>query len=151
MNSANERKFAMVLVAIDGSDLSMKASKFAIDFAKKYASKLFAINVRQIPVGALYASTVGPVGEIIEQQEMEIERCFAEIRKKSADANLELHTETIGHFKSVYADLVEYSERENIDLIVIGSRGKTGFVKLLLGSVASGVVTYARCPVMVIK
>jgi nucleotide-binding universal stress UspA family protein len=47
--------------------------------------------------------------------------------------------------------IVEYAERENIDLIVIGSRGLTGFRKLLLGSVASGVVTYAHCPVLVVK
>jgi nucleotide-binding universal stress UspA family protein len=36
-------------------------------------------------------------------------------------------------------------------MIVIGSRGKTGFKKLLLGSVASGVVTYSHCPVLVVK
>ena len=39
----------------------------------------------------------------------------------------------------------------NVDLIVIGTRGRSGFKKLLLGSVASGVVTYAHCPVMVVK
>jgi nucleotide-binding universal stress UspA family protein len=36
-------------------------------------------------------------------------------------------------------------------LIVIGSRGRTGFKKMLLGSTASGVVTYATCPVMIVK
>jgi nucleotide-binding universal stress UspA family protein len=36
-------------------------------------------------------------------------------------------------------------------LIAIGTRGRSGFKKLLLGSVASGVVTYAHCPVMVVK
>ncbi len=38
-----------------------------------------------------------------------------------------------------------------IDLIVIGTRGRSGFKKLLLGSIASSVVTYAHCPVMVVK
>jgi nucleotide-binding universal stress UspA family protein len=47
--------------------------------------------------------------------------------------------------------IVTYAERENVDLIVIGSRGRTGFKKMLLGSVASDVVTYAHCPVMVVK
>jgi nucleotide-binding universal stress UspA family protein len=47
--------------------------------------------------------------------------------------------------------IVEYAELENIDLLVIGSRGLTGFKKLLVGSVASGVVTYAHCPVLVVK
>jgi nucleotide-binding universal stress UspA family protein len=46
---------------------------------------------------------------------------------------------------------MNFAEKENIDLIVIGTRGRSGFKKLLLGSVASGVVTYAHCSVMVVK
>jgi nucleotide-binding universal stress UspA family protein len=46
---------------------------------------------------------------------------------------------------------VIYSEKNNVDLIVVGTRGRTGFKKMLLGSVASRVVTYAHCPVLVIK
>jgi nucleotide-binding universal stress UspA family protein len=47
--------------------------------------------------------------------------------------------------------IVAYAERENVDLIVIGSRGRSGFKKMLLGSVASDVAKYAYCPVMVVK
>ena len=47
--------------------------------------------------------------------------------------------------------LVDHSKRNNIDLIIVGTRGRTGFKKLLLGSVASGIVTSAHCPVLVIK
>ena len=47
--------------------------------------------------------------------------------------------------------LVDYSEKNNVDLIIVGTRGITGFKKMLLGSVASGVVTYAHCPVLVIR
>ena len=43
------------------------------------------------------------------------------------------------------------SENQNIDVIVIGSRGRSGLKKMLLGSVASKVITYASCPVLVIK
>jgi nucleotide-binding universal stress UspA family protein len=46
---------------------------------------------------------------------------------------------------------VDYAEKNKVDLIVVGTRGRSGFTKLLLGSVASGVVTYASCPVMVVK
>ena len=47
--------------------------------------------------------------------------------------------------------IVDYAERENVDLIVVGTRGRTGFKKMLLGSVASDVVTYAHCLVLVVK
>jgi len=60
-------------------------------------------------------------------------------------------TEFIIDPMSIVGAIVEYAERENIDVLVIGSRGLTGFKKLLVGSVASGVVTYASCPVMVVK
>jgi len=53
--------------------------------------------------------------------------------------------------KSVVAEIVDYAENNNIDLLVIGTRGRSGVRRLLLGSVASGVVTYAHCPVLVIK
>jgi nucleotide-binding universal stress UspA family protein len=49
------------------------------------------------------------------------------------------------------AATVDYAEKEHIDLIVIGTRGRTGITRMLLGSVASGVVTYAHCPVLVVK
>ena len=48
-------------------------------------------------------------------------------------------------------EVVDYAESNNIGLIVVGTRGRSGFKKLLLGSVASGIVTYAHCPVMVVK
>ena len=47
--------------------------------------------------------------------------------------------------------IIDYAERENVDLIVVGTKGRTGFKKMLLGSVASDVVTYAYCLVLVVK
>ena len=52
---------------------------------------------------------------------------------------------------SIEAAIVEYAESHGVDLIIIGTRGRSGLKKMLLGSVASGVVTYATCPVMVVK
>jgi len=52
---------------------------------------------------------------------------------------------------SIAGTIVEFAENQNIDLIVVGSRGRSGFTKLLLGSVASRIVTYASCPVLVVK
>lgn len=53
--------------------------------------------------------------------------------------------------ESIVSEIIEFAERENIDLIIMGTRGRTGFKKLLLGSVASGVVNFAHCPVLVLR
>jgi nucleotide-binding universal stress UspA family protein len=51
----------------------------------------------------------------------------------------------------IAAEIVDYGQQQNVDLIVVGTKGRSGFKRLLLGSVASGVVTYAHCPVLVVK
>jgi nucleotide-binding universal stress UspA family protein len=64
---------------------------------------------------------------------------------------VKLSTEVVASPTSVVPAIVDYAEKNKVDLIVVGTRGRSGFTKLLLGSVASGVVTYASCPVMVVK
>lgn len=52
---------------------------------------------------------------------------------------------------SIVSSILDYAEKENVDLIVAGTRGHSGIKKLLLGSIALGLVTYASCPVTVVK
>lgn len=52
---------------------------------------------------------------------------------------------------SVASTIVDYAESKNVDLLVIGSKGKTGLKKMLVGSTATDVVKYAHCPVIVIR
>ena len=47
--------------------------------------------------------------------------------------------------------IIDYAERGNVDLIVLGTRGRSGFKKMLLGSATTGIVTYATCPIMIVK
>lgn len=47
--------------------------------------------------------------------------------------------------------IVEFAEKEDVDLIIVGSHGRSGFSKLLMGSVANNVVTHAPCSVLVVK
>jgi len=62
-----------------------------------------------------------------------------------------LKTELINSTRPVDYVILEYAEEQEIDLVVVGTRGRTGFKKLMLGSIASSIVTYAHCPVMVAK
>jgi nucleotide-binding universal stress UspA family protein len=64
---------------------------------------------------------------------------------EAKEKNIEFEEESISSHRPVDYVLLEYAEEKNIDLIVVGTRGRSGFKKLLLGSIASSVVTYAHC------
>jgi nucleotide-binding universal stress UspA family protein len=159
-------RFWKILVPIDGSDQSLDAAHYAIEMAKKEKNdvQLIAIHVLLSQIGYAFTSsdiytlnTSSSIRELLEDIKKEAERWFNKIKEKAdttsglQENKIRLKTEVITTDTSIVSAIVEYAEREKIDLIVIGTRGRSGFKKLLLGSVASGVVTYATCPVMVVK
>jgi len=151
------RNFSKILVAIDGSEISMKAAVYAMDIVKKNKSQLTALTVldistpRRISSSFITAPTYGL--KELEEKRKEAQQWLDKFEKLAAkENNVKLKSEIIEDpISRVGSAIVDYAERENVDLIVIGSRGRTGFKKMLLGSTASGVVTYATCPVMVVK
>ena len=151
------RNFSKILVAIDGSEISMKAAVYTIDIVKKNKSHLIALTVleistpRRISSSFITAPTYGL--KELEEKRKEAQQWLDKFKKLAAkENNVKLKSEIIEDpISRVGSAIVTYAERENVDLIVIGSRGRTGFKKMLLGSVASDVVTYAHCPVMIVK
>ncbi len=146
----DERRFSKILVAIDGSDLSMKAADYATDEAKKYGATLTALYVIRIPAG-VYDLVIFPYDELIKKDTEDAQKWFDIIRKKAQENNISLKTEILDEIRPPAQVIVEYAEKQGIDLIVVGTTGKTGFKKILLGSVASGVITYSSCPVLIVK
>ena len=85
-----------------------------------------------------------------EEQMNKIKEKF-KLKIKDNTKSKKLKTEIVEGAKSVATTIMEYAELENIDLIVIGSRGRTSFKKLLLGSVSSNIIKNAHCAVLVIR
>jgi nucleotide-binding universal stress UspA family protein len=146
--------FSKIVVGIDGSYESMKAAEYAISVAKMYNAELIAINVLTSDIGYIYSSPgiENPplaISEIILLAEDEAKKWFDQI--KASTNNVQLKTEFIVAKRSVLSTMLEYIEEQNISLIVVGTRGRSGVKKMLLGSIASGLVTYSPCPVLVIK
>lgn len=96
-------------------------------------------------------ANVGKMKEIESIEKKRAQREVGKVKKKAMDKNVTVKTDVLIKVTSVVKEIVEYAEKQKIDLIITGSRGKTGFKKMLLGSVASGVVPYANCPVLVVK
>ena len=148
-----------MLVAIDGSEHSIKAAEYAIDLARDNKAQLIALTVLDITkigyaASAFIASPMHGLDEL-EQKRKEAHEWLDKVGKlissqKANDDDIQFKSQ-IEESMSVSGTIVEFAENQDIDLIVVGSRGRSGFKKLLLGSVASKVITYASCPVLVIK
>lgn len=145
---AQLRKFSKVLVAVDGSEYSMNAAEYAISITRQFGSELIALHVITSDVSTV-ASAFLPQMEEIKKNAQEY---FDKIRSKGEEASgdIQLRTELISS-PSVVGGIIDFAEKENIDLIVVGTKGRSGLKRLLLGSVASGIVNYAHCPVMIVK
>jgi nucleotide-binding universal stress UspA family protein len=149
-------KFDKIMVAIDGSEESMHAANRAIGVAKRYDAKLVVLAV--LPQELRYDYEIDPeipmtpVKGVVELSRMEIEaKWFRAIKKNASASNVRIETEIIMEKKSVVSDIIEYSKKRSINLIVIGTKGKTGLRRLLLGSVSQGVLAYADCPVLLVR
>lgn len=62
-----------------------------------------------------------------------------------------VRTDVLVDVKSVSESILNYSTNEDIDLIVIGTKGRTGLKRFLMGSVTNGVMQYAHCPVLLVR
>ena len=155
---SSNQLFSKILVPIDGSEPSFHAAGVAINIANKFNSEIIVLYVVVSPSKSEYANLTGLVTPkqiemIIENAKKESKKWFKRLEDmvKEKDSIIKISTRVILTGIAVYGEVIQYAQQESIDLIVIGTRGKSGIKKLLLGSTASGVVTYANCPVLVTK
>ncbi len=140
--------FKTILVPYDGSSHSKHAFKVALDMAKKYKSKLLMVTVLDTSPGywaqsSLWDNAIFSATNLVTKE-------FESFESAAKKAKVSFHSEII-ESHSVSKTIVSYSKSKKIDLIVIGSHGRTGFDRLLLGSVANGISQKARCPVLIVR
>jgi nucleotide-binding universal stress UspA family protein len=141
-----------ILVAVDGSDPSFDASDYAIELAKNSNAELIVLFiVSSVPSSDFEYANIGRGKEIKTVESEKGQQVVDKVKQKATENKVSVKTAVLIQYTSVVKEIVEYAEKYKIDMIVIGSKGKSGFKKLLLGSVTSGVVTYSHCPVLVVK
>ena len=139
IKTIKEKQFSKILVPIDGSDQSMKAADYAIEIAIKHNAQLVVLHVIHIP--PMYYPYRRTLSRFLADSRLQIQQYFDKILAKIKDnKNIQVKIEVIDSSMPIHAVIVNYAEHKNIDLIVIGTRGRSGFAKLLLGSVASEVL-----------
>lgn len=145
--------FKHILLATDGSAIAERAAAFAVDLARVHGAKLTALFVVDpYPFVGLGASN--PYG--YQAYMSAAQECAA-----SAHAGIKALCETEGATVPVtpltmedavaYRGIVDAARNEGVDLVVVGSHGRTGLSRAILGSVAARVVAEAPVPVLVVR
>jgi universal stress protein A len=146
--------YKVILVPIDFSEHSKKTIKYATRFAAHYRAAVRLLHVFQIPDYAVTQYEHRQVG--CDQLKNQVD-----IAEEAAQQNLdEFENELLKQGMNVKAfmrvgypleEIILMANDPDIDLIIIGSHGRSGIKRLLLGSTAERVVEHAPCPVLVVK
>ena len=133
-----------ILVAVDGSDFSMAAVDQAISLGGICKSEIYVISVV-----ALYPEQMAVAPNLVETMSEEVRQHLDEAKQKVDES--QIPCETIVHMGGApHEFIVQEAKDKNIDLILMGTHGRSGLKRVLLGSVAQNVIDHAPCPVMVV-
>ncbi|MFY9870289.1 MAG: universal stress protein [Candidatus Nitrosopolaris sp.] len=140
-----------ILVPIDGSECSLNAAEYAVKVAKDENAQLYCIHViGSVPYG--YAAFPPAIDQYFKDLEQKVQSWFDKIKDMAKNQGIpEVKTETFTDVKSIVGSIIDYATTRDIDLIVIGTRGRTGLKRFLMGSVANGVVQHAHCSVLLVR
>ena len=135
-----------ILVPTDGSPASDAAIDHAIDLADRYGARLHALYVVD---GSAYSTLEAGSEVVIDALEAEGEQATDRVADAAAAAGVE--TTTTVTSGTAYRAIREYADEQAIDMIVMGTHGRKGLDRYLLGSVTERVVRTADVPVLTVR
>ena len=137
--------YRKILVAFDGSIQAHSAFRHGLEIAACGHSELIVASVVHLPE----PGTRVELDATIEDSKRQFEEGFGKLRSEATERGIELRTEVlVGHPAE---QLIQFSEREGVDLVVTGRRGRSTFDRWLIGSVSTRLLRYAHCPVLVVR
>jgi universal stress protein A len=149
-NKPEDRGFRLkkILVPIDFSDRSTKALQYAISFSRQFRAEILCLHVIEIPYGAGEAGLVAEMERFRKDMLKETKRRMDDLLAREA---AELPGKGAVRSGVPYHEITKAAQEEDIDLIIIGTHGRTGFSRFFLGSTTERVVRHAHCPVLVVR
>jgi len=142
-----EGTYKRIMVATDGSKLARKAIETGIDIAKLSGAKIYAVYV-VVPT-THSARDFGWEKAAMEHFRNEGKRATGFVEETAKAAGIEVESVLLeGHPAD---EIVKFAEQNDIEMIVMGTLGKTGLDRFLLGSVAENVVRHSKIPVLVVR
>lgn len=139
-----------IVVGVDGSQNSIAALRWAAEQAARTGSDVRAVAVWDFPYGALSA---GPLGAASPPPQVDLQDATEEMLDESLRAAALPDDVTVNRVvrQGAPATVLLDEAKKGADLIVVGARGRGGFVGLLIGSVATQVVNHATIPTVVVR
>lgn len=148
--------YARILIATDGSELADRAVDHGVQLAKLAGSEVTIVTVTEpvTIVGGGYATVVGgvvdPIPELIEAQEKSARDLLQRAANRAADQGITAKTILVDN--SFAADgIVATANEIGAELIIMGSHGRRGLNRLLLGSQTNNVLAHTKLPVLVTR
>ena len=143
--------FKHILVPVDGSSTSLLAVSKAAELAKVFGSSVTAVYVVDpYPFTGVGADFAYGQAQYLSAATAEANTALEAVKKAMLDAGVTAHT-VVGEGHAVHEGIVRVVENTGADLIVIGSNGRRGLEKLMLGSVTQRVLRSVHIPVLVVK
>ena len=147
--------FKKIMVATDGSTCSGLVAEKGIELARLSGGKVYAVYVVSTaylaPInGDTFPASVDPYWESVhEAWEKQGQQAVNSV--KSLGEKKGVNVEPVLLDGNPSEELIQYAEEEEMDIVVMGTLGKTGLNRLLLGSVAENLVRHSKVPVMVVR
>ena len=152
VSEEEEINIKKILVPIDGSDTSLKAARYAIKAAKCEKAQIICIHVIAISENTSeFEDKPQTYYDELRKSTRPWFEVIKEAGKKMGVSDDNITTDILTNFSSIAEAIVRYASNKNTDLIVIGTKGRTGLKRFLMGSVAESVVRHAHSPVLVVS
>lgn len=136
-----------ILVALDGSKNSQRGLIKAIEIAKENQAKIIGLNIVNLPISYFVTK---PKMELKENMVEHSKRIISEAKRKCKSADVEFESKIIPGGDPGY-DIVKFSIKAKVDIIVVGARGLNPLKEIFLGSVSNYVLHKSKIPVLVVK
>jgi nucleotide-binding universal stress UspA family protein len=150
--------YKKIVAAVDGSPTSMRAANQAIHIAKMDGAELTVIHIiEDVKQG-------GAIGLRAKYGDIKLVEAFRNVRTESAnkllspiiesaiDAGIKAKSEIlVDEGESEAGAITRYAEKHGADLIVLGSKGRSKFERLLVGGVTGKIVNAAKCQVLIVR
>ncbi|MBI5074787.1 MAG: universal stress protein [Nitrospirae bacterium] len=133
-----------ILIATDGSKFSEAATEKAIDFAVSYGGELIILSVVDVPA-EFYGESPEAWDNLVVKA-----RTYLDKAKQKAEAS-GIRVQAFIRETETWQAIIDMAAETKADTIIMGSHGRTGLKRLLMGSVTEKVIGHAPCPVLVVK